>query len=351
MSLLASLLKTALSEGASDIHLCAGTSPVFRINGKIIFAKSAPLTEEDIKTVIYSVLTEEKKIIFDKKRQVDFGFSLKSYSRVRGNAFYEKGRSAVVFRLINNKIPSFSTLGLPKKILDMGDFPNGLCLVCGMTGSGKSTLISSILDHINQTSRKSIITIEDPIEYLYENKKSIVVQRELSEDFLTWEEGLKGAFRQDPDICMVGELQTKETIEMALRLAATGHLVFATLHTNSAFESISRIVGSFGNEQKDFILNDISLVLRAVVALNLVPSKALGRVPAHEFMIVNSAIKSLIRENKIFQIYSAMQVGQSDSKMNTMNQCLAELVRQKKIELDVAVERSPNISELERLMA
>lgn len=325
---LPALLKTMVDQGASDLHIVVGSPPQFRIEGRMVKVKIDPLTPQDAKELCYSVISESQKAEFEKDLELDFSFGVKDLARFRGNLMMQKGAVGAVFRRIPINIPTLDSLGLPKVVGDVIKRPNGLILVCGPTGSGKSTSLAAILDYINQSEQGHIITIEDPIEFIHQHKSCLVNQREVGADTHNFKSALKRVLRQDPDFILVGELRDEETIEMALTLAETGHLVFATLHTNSAVQSIYRIVNVFPPHQQAQVRQLLAFVLQAIVCQQLIPKTGGGgRCMAAEVMIPTPGIRNLIREDKIHQIYSAMQAGQDNTGMLTMNQALCRLVQ------------------------
>ena len=339
---LASLLKTMVDQGASDLHITVGVPPEYRISGRMVKVKVDPLTASDTKELCYSVINEHQKVEFEKNLDLDFSFGIKDLARFRGNLFYQRGAVGGVFRQIPIRIPEFDELKLPSVLRKIIRKPNGLILVTGPTGSGKSTTLAAILDLLNREEYGHLITIEDPIEFVHSHKNCIVNQREVGADTLSFHNALRQLLRQDPDFILVGELRDAETIESALTMAETGHLVFGTLHTNSAVQTINRIVNAFPPHQQAQIRQLLSFTLQCVVSQILLPkSYEAGRVMACEVMIPTIAIRNLIREDKIHQLYSAMLTGQEESGMQTLNQCLVALVRQgvlnKKDALDNAV--------------
>ena len=343
------ILKLAAAKGASDIHLTANSPPVLRVNGSIFKVNSPPLTSEQAKNLCYSLISDEQKSIFESEKSLDFSFFVKNLARFRGSLFYQKSSVAGVFRLLNNLAANIQDLGLPPSIVDVINYPNGLVLVTGPTGSGKSTTLAAFIDAINESRRSHILTIEDPIEIIHQHKNCIVNQREIGVDCRNFSEGLKNALRSDPDICLVGEMRDKETIESTLKLAETGHLVFSTLHTNTASKSIDRIVGAFNLNDREMIQNQLSTVLQAVISQRLVASVQGGRKVVTEILIVNPAIRNLIRENKIFQIYSIMQTN-SEQGMTTMNNSLANLVQRGEITAKEAFRTTSEREELYQLL-
>ncbi|MCC6215744.1 MAG: type IV pilus twitching motility protein PilT [Polyangiaceae bacterium] len=341
------LLRAMIEKGASDMHITTGSPPLLRIDGSIVPVKLPPLGPVETKQLCYSVLTEEQKIEFEKRKELDLSFGVKNLSRFRANIFMQRGAVSGAFRSIPFKILSFDELGLPPVVAELATRPRGLVLVTGPTGSGKSTTLASIIDKINTETRQHIMTVEDPIEYLHPHKKSVVNQREVGTDTGTFKEALKYVLRQDPDVVLIGEMRDLETVEAALTIAETGHLVFATLHTNSAAQSINRIIDVFPPHQQPQIRAQLSFVLEGVISQLLLPRhNAPGRVLALEVMVPNAAIRNLIREDKVHQIYSQMQVGQAKFGMQTLNQALYSLYARRLISLEEAMGRSGDAEEL-----
>lgn len=344
------LFKLMVENGSSDMHLTVGSPPAIRVSGEIVRVKVPALSANDTKRLVYQVLTEEQRNEFEKNLELDFSFGIKGLARFRGNVFYAKGGISAVFRQIPSIIPSFSDLGLPQVLLNMTDIANGLILVTGPTGSGKSTTLAALLDRLNEKEAGHIITLEDPIEFVHPHKSSIVNQREIGTDALNFQTALKSLLRQDPDIVLVGELRDAETIEAALTVAETGHLVFGTLHTNSAVQTINRMVNVFPADQQAQIRTLISFVLQGVVAQQLLPKIQGGRVAVQEILIPNPGIRNLIREDKIHQVYSQMQIGQDKSGMVTMNQSLFVQVEKGAITRETALSYSPMPEELAKML-
>ena len=345
------LLKTMVEKGASDLHITTGTSPLLRIDGSIVPLKLPPLGPVETKQLCFSVLSEEQRAEFEKNNELDLSFGIKGLSRFRANIYTQRGAVAGAFRTITFKILSFDELGLPKVIADLAEKPSGLVLVTGPTGSGKSTTLAAIIDKINTEQRLHIITIEDPIEYLHPHKLSVVNQREVGTDTAGFKHALKYVLRQDPDVVLVGEMRDLETIEAALTISETGHLVFATLHTNSAVSTINRIIDAFPSHQQPQIRAKLSFVLQGVVSQQLLARHgAPGRVLALEVLIPNPAVRNLIREDKIHQIYSQMQVGQEKYSMQTLNQSLFSLYQRRFISQEEAMNRSIEPEELRMMM-
>ncbi|NBX93149.1 MAG: type IV pilus twitching motility protein PilT [Proteobacteria bacterium] len=345
------LLKAMLQNKASDLHLTTGCSPSFRVNGRLVRTKLDSLKPLDVKELCYSILTEKQKAKLENERQIDLSFGIKDLARFRANIFFQRGAIAGAFRHIPFDIPKLSTLGLPEVIRELSHKPKGLVLITGATGSGKTTTLSSMIDYLNDQENLHILTIEDPIEYIHSHRRCVINQRELGSDALTFGGALKASLREDPDIVLVGEMRDQETIETALTLAETGHLVFSTLHTSGAYQTITRIVQSFPPDQQDHIRIQLSLTLEGVVSQNLIPKKDMkGRVAAVEIMIPNTSIRSLIRENKLHQVPSAMLIGQEQTGMITMNQSLATLVYRDLISQGEAISNSADPTELLKML-
>lgn len=341
------LFKLMVENGGSDLHISVGTSPGLRVNGEVVRVKIPPLSAADTKRIVYQILTEEQKNEFEKNLELDFSFGIKGLARFRANVFYSKGGVAGVFRQIPSIIPDFKTLNLPNVLLEMTDVSNGLILVTGPTGSGKSTTLAALLDRLNENEAGHIITLEDPIEFVHPHKGCIVNQREIGADSLSFENAIKSLLRQDPDIVLVGELRDAETIEAALTIAETGHLVFGTLHTNSAVQTINRIINVFPSDEQEQVRTLLSFVLQGVVAQQLLPKTfEPGRVCAMEILRPTPAIRNLLREDKIHQIYSQMQIGQEKTGMTTMNQSLRRFVDNGLIDGDTAMSYSSAPEEL-----
>ena len=350
--ILPDLLRKMTELGSSDLHLTTNSPPQVRIHGHLQPVEGyTPLTASETKQLAYSVLTDAQKHRFEEDLELDFSFGLKGMSRFRANLFNQKGAVGAVFRAIPYEIKSFEALGLPSVVKDLCGKPRGLVLVTGPTGSGKSTTLASMIDKINQDRHEHILTIEDPIEFLHPHKNCLVNQREVNSDTHGFAESLRSALRQDPDVVLVGEMRDLETIEMALRIAETGHLTFATLHTNSAASTINRIIDVFPSAQQSQIRTQLSLVLEGILCQALLPKAGGGgRAMALEIMIPNAAIRNLIREDKIHQIYSMMQTGQDKFGMQTFNQSLASLYHKRMISLETAMARSSNTDELKDLI-
>jgi twitching motility protein PilT len=345
------LLKTLVDQGGTDLHITTNSPPQIRIDGKMVPLQVPPLNPAETKNLAYSVLTDSQKHRFEDSLELDFSFGVKGLARFRANIFFQRGAVAGAFRTIPWEILSFKDLGLPRIVSDLCEKPRGLILVTGPTGSGKSTTLASMLDKVNSERHEHIVTIEDPIEYLHAHKSCLVNQRELHADTMPFPTPLRAALRQDPDIVLIGEMRDLETIESALRIAETGHLTFATLHTNSAAQTINRIIDVFPPHQQSQVRAQLSLVLEGILCQALLPrSNGHGRVLAMEILIPNAAIRNLIREDKVHQIYSAMQVGQLQYGMQTFNQSLGSLVLKKQITAELALSMSSNPDELQEML-
>jgi twitching motility protein PilT len=352
MANLHQLLKAMIEKGASDLHITTNSPPQLRIDGKLQPLQMPPLSPADTKQVCYSILTDSQKHRFEENNELDLSFGVRGLSRFRANIFMQRGAVAGAFRSIPYKVMTMEELGLPKAVLDITKKPRGLVLVTGPTGSGKSTTLASIIDRVNTERHDHIVTIEDPIEYLHPHKSCVVNQREVGADTKSFTNALKYILRQDPDVVLIGEMRDLETIEAALTVAETGHLAFATLHTNSCVQTINRIVDVFPPYQQSQVRAQLSFVLEGVMCQSLLPrANGPGRALALELMVPNPAIRNLIREDKIHQIYSQMQIGQQKFGMQTMNQSLASLYQRRLITLDDAMARSHDQEELKTLIA
>src|SRR5678809_648839 len=349
---LSELLRKLSELSGSDLHITTGSAPQVRVDGHLRPLEGyRQMTAADTKQLAYSVLTDAQKHRFEENLELDFSFGVKGLSRFRANLFNQKGAVGAVFRAIPYEIKTFEALGLPTVISDMCRKPRGLILVTGPTGSGKSTTLASMIDKINIDRHDHILSIEDPIEFLHNHKNCVVNQREVAADTHSFGAALRTALRQDPDVVLVGEMRDLETIEMALRIAETGHLTFATLHTNSAYSTINRIIDVFPAEQQAQVRTQLSLVLEGILCQALLPkASGDGRVMALEILIPNAAIRNLIREDKIHQIYSMMQTGQDKFGMQTFNQALASLYHKRLITIEVAMQRTSNPDELKDLI-
>lgn len=340
------LFKVMCDNDASDLHLTVGSAPAIRISGSITRIKVGTLTKECTKRLVYQILSDVQKAEFEKNLDLDFSFGIKGLARFRGNVFYSKGGVAAVFRKIPSEIPDFDALNMPRILLDICNVSNGLILVTGPTGSGKSTTLAAMLDQLNKVEPGHILTLEDPVEFVHKHKASIVNQREIGTDTKNFHNGLKALLRQDPDIVLVGELRDVETIEAALEISETGHLVFGTLHTNSAIATISRIVNVFPADKQEAVRVLLSSVLRGIVAQQLCPKIPKGRIVAQEILIPTPAIRNLIREDKLHQLYSQMQVGQDKTGMQTMNQSLKRSLDAGLVDKETCMAKSNNPEEM-----
>jgi twitching motility protein PilT len=345
------LLKAMIEKGASDLHITTGTPPQLRIDGDLVPLKVPPLTPVDTKQLCYSILTDAQKHKFEEESELDLSFGVKSLARFRANIFMQRGAVAAAFRTIPFKILTFQELGLPPVINEIAARPRGLVLCTGPTGSGKSTTLASIIDKINTEQHSHILTIEDPIEYLHPHKSCIVNQREVGADTDNFKKALKYVLRQDPDVVLIGEMRDLETIEAALVIAETGHLAFGTLHTNGCVQTINRIIDVFPPYQQPQIRAVLSFVVEGVLSQQLIPKMTgSGRVLALEIMIPNVAIRNLIREDKVHQLYSQMQVGQNKFGMLTLNQSLLSLVQRRLITVEEAMGRCSELDEFRTML-
>ncbi|MBM3285875.1 MAG: type IV pilus twitching motility protein PilT [Candidatus Eisenbacteria bacterium] len=350
MLTLHTLLEEMIEKNASDLHLTAAVPPQLRIDGEIIPTVHEPLNPETCEALIYSVLRDDQKKRFEMNKELDLSFGIQGLARFRVNVFLQRGVTCAAIRRIPYQIPDFDYLGLPPVVRTFAELPNGLILVTGPTGSGKSTTLAALIDRINSTRPGHIITIEDPIEYIHPHKRSIVNQREVNSDTRSFVDALKYVLRQDPDVILIGEMRDLETMEAALTIAETGHLVFATLHTNSTFESINRIVDVFPANQQRQVLSQLAFVLKGVVTQQLIPrARGGGRVNVSEVLVCTPAVSAVIREGKTHQIYTLMQAGQKFG-MQTMNQGLFAAYIQRRITLESALGHSSNILELEQMV-
>jgi twitching motility protein PilT len=344
------LLKKTVEMQGSDLHITISTPPQVRVHGHLQRLEGPELAPSDTKALTYSVLTDSQKKRFEESLELDFSFGIKGLARFRCNMFNQRGAVAAVYRLIPEKIRSFQELGLPAVLATLAERPRGLVLVTGPTGSGKSTTLAAMIDKINQERKDHILTIEDPIEYIHAHKGCLVNQREVHSDTQSFSMALRAALREDPDIVLIGELRDLETVEAALRIAETGHLTFGTLHTNSAAQTINRIIDVFPAHQQSQIRTQLSLVLEGIVCQALLPKIGGGRVCSLEIMLPTPGIRNLIREDKVHQIYSAMQTGQEKLGMQTGNQSLASLYMKKMISLETALGSSSNKEELQEMI-
>lgn len=350
--LIEEILEKVVEQKGSDLHISSGLPPIIRIDGVLQRTDAPPLSPDDVETLLFPMLSNEQRRRLEQEWELDFSYGIQGLSRFRVNFYKDKGNYAAAFRVIESVVPSFEKLGLPEIVRKTAERPRGLILVTGPTGSGKSTTLASMVDYINNTRCEHILTIEDPIEFVHSSKKSIVHQRELGQDTRSFSNALKSALREDPDIILVGEMRDLETISLALTAAETGHLVFGTLHTSSASQTIDRIIDVFPEGQQQQIRIQLSNSLVAVFAQTLLQKlqpdgTRKGRVMAQEIMLVNPAIANLIREAKAAQIYSTIQMNQG-AGMQTLEMALAELYKKKYITLEDAISRAQHPEDLKR---
>jgi twitching motility protein PilT len=347
---MADLLQILVERGGSDLHISSNAYPQIRVAGRLVqLTQFETLTPQDTQRLTYSVLNEAQKQQFEENNELDLSFGIQGLARFRCNVFRQRGAVAAAIRVIPYKIRSFAELGLPRVCEEMSERPKGLVLVTGPTGSGKSTTLAAMIDKINSERSEHIVTIEDPIEFVHGNKKCLVNQREIRADTNSFTNALRSILRQDPDVVLVGEMRDLETIAAALTIAETGHLTFGTLHTNSCAQTINRIIDVFPTNQQPQVRAQLSLVLEGVLSQTLIPKMGGGRAMAMEIMVATPAIRNLIREEKIHQIYSAIQAGAKHG-MQTLNQSLADLVRRRQITREDALNRSTLPDELDQLL-
>jgi twitching motility protein PilT len=344
------LLEEVIRKRASDLHLQVGLPPMLRVDGALTpVIGFNPLDEPAVEILIFAILDEEQRQILLKDKEFDFSFAFGTLGRFRVNAFHERGNLAAALRLIPNEIKSVPELGLPNVVLTFADYPRGLVLITGPTGSGKSTTLAALIDKINSERQQHIITIEDPIEFTHKSKKSVVVQREVHYDTYSFSTALRSSLRQDPDVVLIGEMRDLETISAAITIAETGHLVFATLHTNNAAQSIDRMIDVFPPHQQPQIRAQLSNILMAICSQRLVPAIGSGRVVAAEILLANSAVRNIIREGKSHQLDAVIQTS-ADVGMQTMDRTLVNLVQTGVVTYDNAREFAVDLTEFERLM-
>lgn len=344
------LLEMMVKKNASDLHLTVGVPPVVRVDGKLVKLEADTLTPEMTKKLAYSMMNEKQRLKFEEESELDLSFGIENLSRFRCNVFVQRGNVAVALRQIPYRVKSFEELGVPKTVAEFAKMPKGLVLVCGPTGSGKSTTLAALIDKINRERQEHILTVEDPIEYLHRHINCIINQREVAADTKSFGEALKYALREDPDVVLIGEMRDLETIESAIKISETGHLAFATLHTNSAAETVNRIIDVFPSNQQDQVRVTLSFVLQAIVVQQLIPRIGGGRCLATEVLVATPAIRAIIRDDKTHQIYSMIQSGQKYG-MRTMNDSLAELYLTRKITVGDALSRSSNPTELNEMLS
>lgn len=348
---LSGLLGTTVEMDGSDLHISPGTPPRVRIHGQVVCLSQPSLTADQTKRLAYSVMTDKQKFRFEEDLELDFSFGLKGTGRFRANVFTQRGAVAAVFRAIPLEILPLEKLALPPIIGTLTQRRSGLVLVTGPTGTGKSTTLAALIDKINRELKGHILTVEDPIEFIHQHRNCIVNQRELTRDTTSFGKALRNVLREDPDVVLVGEMRDLETIEQTLRIAETGHLTFSTLHTNSADSTINRIIDVFPSHQQNQIRGQLAMVLEGIVSQRLVRrADGTGRIAATEILIPTPAVRNLIRENKVHQIYSAMQTGQEKHGMQTMNQSLASLYIDKKITYEDCLDQSTNAEELQQIL-
>jgi twitching motility protein PilT len=346
------LLKSMVEQGGSDLHVTTNSPPQIRVDGILKPVNAPPLSPTETKQLAYSILTDKQKHRLEEDLEIDFSFGIKGLARFRANIFHQRGAIAAAFRQIPYEIRGFRELGLPTVVEQLCEKPRGLILVTGPTGSGKSTTLAAMLDKVNRERHEHIVTIEDPVEYLHSHKKCIVNQRELNADTHSFSNALRSVLRQDPDVVLVGEMRDFETVEAALRIAETGHLTFATLHTNSAAQTINRIIDIFPSHQQSQIRVQLSFVLEGILCQSLLPRVGgKGRALALEVLVPTAAIRNLVREDKIHQIYGMMQAGQARHGMQTFNQSLASLYFKRQITLQTALARSSYPDELQEIIS
>ncbi|ORE87510.1 twitching motility protein PilT [Oceanococcus atlanticus] len=338
---IAQLLTFGVKQGASDLHLSAGMEPMIRVDGDMRRINVPIMEHKEVHDMLYDIMNDKQRKDFDEFLETDFSFEIPGVARFRVNAFNHNRGAGGVFRTIPSKILTLEDLNAPKIFQDIAKTPRGIVLVTGPTGSGKSTTLAAIVNYINENDYGHILTVEDPIEFVHQSKRCLINQREVHRDTLGFNEALRSALREDPDVILVGEMRDLETIRLALTAAETGHLVFGTLHTSSAAKTIDRIVDVFPAAEKDMIRAMLSESLRSVISQSLLKRNGGGRIAAHEIMIGTPAIRNLIRENKIAQMYSAIQTGQRDG-MQTLDQCLKDLVRKGQITRDAAKQKAMN---------
>ena len=344
------LLEEVINKRASDLHLQVGLPPMLRIDGSLkAVAGTTNLNEEAVEALIFAILDDDQKQILLKDKEFDFSFAFGDLGRFRVNAFHERGNLAAAFRLIPNEIQTVESLGLPKVVSDFAEYPRGLVLITGPTGSGKSTTLAAVIDKINAEKSHHIITIEDPIEFTHKSKKSVIVQREVHYDTYSFSAALRSSLRQDPDVVLIGEMRDLETISAAITIAETGHLVFATLHTNSAAQSVDRMIDVFPPHQQPQVRAQLANILQGIVSQRLIPAIGGGRIAAAEILIANSAVRNIIREGKSHQLDAVIQTG-AEHGMQSMDKTLVSLIHAGTITYEEARNYAVDLEELDRLM-
>ncbi|MBI4229113.1 MAG: type IV pilus twitching motility protein PilT [Deltaproteobacteria bacterium] len=345
------LLKVVVDNGASDLHLTSGAPPMLRIDGKLVPVKHPPLTPSETKDLCYSILTDVQKHRLEEDWEFDFSFGVEDLGRFRGNIYTQRGATSGAFRLLPVKIRNLHELGLPPIASQLLRKPRGLILVTGPTGSGKTTTLAAMIDQINNERHEHIVSIEDPIEYIFSHKNCIVNQREVGSDTKSFHNALRSVLREDPDVILIGEMRDLETIKVALILSETGHLTLATLHTNTAVQTINRVIDVFPPHEQSQIRAQLSFVLEGIFCQTLIPKIGGGRVLGVEVLVPNPAIRNLIREDKVHQIYSQQQIGQEKWQMQTLNQSLVDLYLRNLITFEDAIAKSQETDELRRILA
>ncbi len=344
------LLEQVINRKASDLHLQVGVPPMLRVDGRLLPIENTDvLSEEGVESLVFAILDDDQKSILLKDKEFDFSFAFGDLGRFRVNAFHERGNLAAALRLIPNEIKSIEQLGLPQVLNTFTEFPRGLVLITGPTGSGKSTTLAAMIDQINETRSEHIITIEDPIEYTHKNKKSVIVQREVHYDTYSFGASLRSALRQDPNVVLIGEMRDLETVGAAITIAETGHLVFATLHTNSAAQSIDRMIDVFPPHQQDQIRSQLSSILQGICSQRLIPAIGGGRVAAAEILVATPAVRNIIREGKTHQLDAVIQTG-AEYGMQSMDRTLVNMIHAGSLSYDEARLVAVNLEELDRLM-
>jgi twitching motility protein PilT len=346
MQLFEKILSTAVEGGASDVHLKTGSPIIFRINRSLVAAEGPQLTEEWMNLVVEAILPKHQKIPIGETHDVDFSYFLPGVGRFRTNCFRQRGHLCLALRYVKTQVPSFETLGLLPKLRQIAESPRGIVLLAGTTGSGKSTTLAAMVEHINANSRKHIITLEDPIEYVFEDSQSVIEQREIGLDTPSFEEGLKHILREDPDVIMIGEMRDSTSFAAAMSSADTGHLVLSTIHTTNAAQSIGRILDFFRPDERDQIRRQLAATLRAVICQRMVPTIGGGMCPAQEIMVNSATVRKLIEENRLETLSAAIETG-SEEGMISFNQCLFNLVNEGKISKEEALAKASNAQALE----